>query len=47
MTNGSDHHHGASGKKKPAAQKTKAEVAKAKLKRKNLLPKASAGPTKQ
>ena len=46
MTNGSDHHHGGNGKTKPAARKTRAEATKAKLKRKNLLPKAVAGEKK-
>lgn len=43
MTNGSDRHHGPAERKKPAAKPTKAEETKAKLKRKNLLPKALAG----
>ena len=45
MTNGGDRHHGPAGKPKPVAKKSKTEAAKAKLKRKNLLPKALAGET--
>jgi hypothetical protein len=46
MTNGSGHHDGAGGQKKPAAKKSKAEELRAKLKRKNLLPKAALGDKK-
>jgi hypothetical protein len=42
MTNGADKHDDRGGKKKPGGQKPK-DDAKAKLKRKNLLPKALAG----
>ena len=42
MTNGGDKHDDRVGKKKPGSQKPKDET-KARLKRKNLLPKALAG----
>jgi hypothetical protein len=45
MTNGGDRHHGVTGKKKTGTEKPK--DAKAKLKRKNLLPKALAGAAKR
>ena len=46
MTNGGDRHHGGSGKKK-SGEKSKPRDPQAKLKRKNLLPKALAGQAKR
>lgn len=42
MTNGTGRHHGPGASKSPAAKKSKADATRAKLKRKNLLPKAAA-----
>lgn len=46
MTNGGDRHHGSSAKKK-SGEKSKPRDPQAKLKRKNLLPKALAGQAKR